>query len=196
MLGVECSTPTAGPPWPSLETPHREARRPKVPTHAPRARAQRQRLERHVTRTPRLPCTRRGPASYCPRPRSSACETTAYARGSRGHPAGLETPARTYCGGDLVARLLNDFNGGQRPRPRGQAPERLQRRPTTKTPWCPCAHRGVRAKRQRLVHYVQDHVVPVRAPRGPRQASTTSALCPRPRGAHARTAGSAPNVND
>ncbi len=25
---------------------------------------------------------------------------------------GLETPARTYCGGDFVARLLNDFNGG------------------------------------------------------------------------------------
>ena len=29
---------------------------------------------------------------------------------------------RTYCGGDFVARLLNDFNG-------------LQRQPTTKTPW-------------------------------------------------------------
>ena len=64
MLGVECSTPTAGPPWP-----------------------------------------------------------------------GLETPARTYCGGDLVATLLNDLNGGQRPRHRCQDPERLQRRPTTKTPW-------------------------------------------------------------
>jgi hypothetical protein len=25
---------------------------------------------------------------------------------------GLETPARTYCGGNFVARLLNDFNGG------------------------------------------------------------------------------------
>ena len=25
----------------------------------------------------------------------------------------LEMPARMYCGGDFVARLLNDFNGGQ-----------------------------------------------------------------------------------
>ena len=41
VLGVECSTPTAGPPWPSLET-----------------------------------------------------------------------PARMYCGGDFVARLLGDFSGG------------------------------------------------------------------------------------
>jgi len=32
---------------------------------------------------------------------------------------GLETLARAYCGGDFVARLLNDFSGGQRPRPRG-----------------------------------------------------------------------------
>ena len=24
----------------------------------------------------------------------------------------LEMPARAYCGGDFVARLLNDFNGG------------------------------------------------------------------------------------
>ena len=32
---------------------------------------------------------------------------------------GLEMPARAYCGGDFVARLLNDFNGGRRPRPRG-----------------------------------------------------------------------------
>ena len=31
----------------------------------------------------------------------------------------LEMPARAYCGGDFVARLLNDFSGGQRPRPRG-----------------------------------------------------------------------------
>ena len=54
----------------------------------------------------------------------------------------LEMPARAYCGGDFVARLLNDFN---------------------------------------------DHVVPAHAPRGPRQTSTTSAPCPRPRGAHART---------
>ena len=34
-----------------------------------------------------------------------------------------------------MARLLNDFNGGRRPRPRGQAPEQLQRRPSTKIPW-------------------------------------------------------------
>ena len=32
---------------------------------------------------------------------------------------GLETPARTYRGGDFVAKLLNDFNGGRRARPRG-----------------------------------------------------------------------------
>ena len=31
--------------------------------------------------------------------------------------------------------------------------------------------------------------MPTHAPRGPRQSSTTSATCPRPRGAHARTAG-------
>ena len=59
---------------------------PVVPTHAPRARAQRQRLERQMTKTPWL---------------------------------GLEMPARAYRGGDFVVRLLNDFNGGQRPRPRG-----------------------------------------------------------------------------
>ena len=54
-----------------------------------------------------------------------------------------------------------------------------------KTTWCPRTHRGVRAKRQRLVRHAQDHVVPAHAPRGPRQTSTTSAPCPRPRGAHA-----------
>ena len=32
---------------------------------------------------------------------------------------GLEMPARAYRGGDFVVRLLNDFNGGQRPRLRG-----------------------------------------------------------------------------
>ena len=31
----------------------------------------------------------------------------------------LEMPARAYCGGNFVARLLNDSNGGRRPRPRG-----------------------------------------------------------------------------
>ena len=47
-----------------------------------------------------------------------------------------------------------------------------------KTTWCPRTHRGVRAKRQRLVRHAQDHLVPVHAPRGPRQTSTTSAPAP------------------
>ena len=34
-----------------------------------------------------------------------------------------------------------------------------------KTPRCPCTHRGVSAKRQRLVRYAQDPVVPTHAPR-------------------------------
>ena len=45
---------------------------------------------------------------------------------------GLETPARTYCGGDFVARLLNDFSGGdnQAPvaRPRDARSYALRRR--------------------------------------------------------------------
>ena len=32
-----------------------------------------------------------------------------------------------------------------------------------KTTWCPRTHRGVRARRQRLVRHAQDHVVPSRA---------------------------------
>ena len=49
-----------------------------------------------------------------------------------------------------VARPRDARSHVPRRRLRGQAPERLQRRPTPKTPWCPRTHRGVRAKRQRL----------------------------------------------
>ena len=37
----------------------------------------------------------------------------------------------------------------------------------SKTTWCPHTHRGVRAKRQRLVRQAQGHVVLAHAPRGP-----------------------------
>ena len=46
-----------------------------------------------------------------------------------------------------------------------------------------------------IFRHAQDIVVPTHAPQGPRQLSTTSAPSPRPRGAHAHTAGSAPIVN-
>ena len=75
-----------------------------------------------MTRTPLLPCTRRGPASYWPRDarslvlrrrlRGQAPERLQLRLTTKTPWLGLEAPARTYCGGDFVARLLNDFNGG------------------------------------------------------------------------------------
>ena len=64
-----------------------------------------------MTKTPFL-----GPVT--PARATFACARVAAAN-LRGKPADLEMPARAYCGGDFVARLLNDFSGGQRPRPRG-----------------------------------------------------------------------------
>ena len=91
---------------------------------------------------------------------------------------GLETLARTYRGGDFVARLLNDFNGGQRPRPRGATSGGHRVRAPL------AAACGVMDTSPQSISHALGHT------------STTSAPCPRPRGAHARTAGSAPNVND
>ena len=55
-----------------------------------------------MTKTPWCPLTYRGPAPLV----NGSCAMT------KTPLLGLETPARTFRGGDFVARLLNDFNGG------------------------------------------------------------------------------------
>ena len=92
---------------------------------------------------------------------------------------GLETPARSYRGGDFVDRLLNDFNGSRRPRPRWlglEAPART--------------YRGGAFVARLLNDFSGGNFV------ARLLNDFSGGRRPRPRGARTRTAGSAPNVND
>ena len=89
---------------------------PVVPTHAPRARAQRQRLVRHD----RDPVTR--PRDTRPRIPRRQLRCQAPERLQRRPRLEPETSARAYRDGDFEAKPLSDFNGG-----RGSTPSRRRR---------------------------------------------------------------------